>query len=344
MKLAKELIRLISEYYDLNKLNTRMDFPTNEEYLNILKPIVVKQFLEPYGYFAGSKCYLTNKGYKVDPFDTKEIVREVSRDLCFEVEIKDIPKDLLTRIDLVIKGSIFLYVNEILSWNEVKKLLNIDSNDVILYKKEVTDNFGAYDIIISLLAVLFGKVVYLTNTPLTYTFKRLITDTYYWDQPMYYYGYKLALSYRNINDILENIDWFLEENPDVQTLGVPDRYDILGMIRINNKFTKHIIEQNDLTSNSINTEMEDLGLYNVALNLSRVDNEWSLGNILFDFYKGVKEVTNYTDDGINFKMIPWTTIRTYSKYINTLMDLDTNYLEIEKIGNILRKIQNFLIH
>ena len=318
MKLARELIRLMSDYYALNKLKMRMSSPSNEDYIKLLKTNIVSQYLSPLGYVTGVKD--------------------------FDIEIKEVPKDLLTRIDLVMKGAIFLYVNEILSWNEVKVLLNIDSTGVILYKKEPTDDFGAYDIIISLLSVLFGKISYTTVTPVDYGFVRFTNDNYYWDLPIYYYGYKLALSYTNIDDMLENIDWFLDENPDVQTDNLPDKYGILGMLRINNKFTKKVIEANNLTSYNIKTEMEDLGLYNVSLNLIKVEETWGLNNTLFDFYKGTKETTNYTEDGLVFTEIPWSVVRTYSKYVDAVMDLDTNIAEIEKIGNILRNIQNFLIH
>jgi len=318
MKLARELIRLMSDYYALNKLKMRMSSPSNEDYIKLLKTNIVSQYLSPLGYVTGVKD--------------------------FDIEIRDVPKDLFTRIDLVMKGAIFLYVNEILSWNEVKVLLNIDSTGVILYKKEPTDDFGAYDIIISLLSVLFGKISYTTVTPVDYGFVRFTNDNYYWDLPIYYYGYKLALSYTNIDDMLENIDWFLDENPDVQTDNLPDKYGILGMLRINNKFTKKVIEANNLTSYNIKTEMEDLGLYNVSLNLIKVEETWGLNNTLFDFYKGTKETTNYTEDGLVFTEIPWSVVRTYSKYVDAVMDLDTNIAEIEKIGNILRNIQNFLIH
>jgi hypothetical protein len=112
----------------------------------------------------------------------------------------------LTRTDLAVKGAVFLYLTEILSWNELKVLLNIGSSGVILYKNLPTDELGAYDVILSLLSVLFGKVNYNIDVLPSYNFKRLTKDVYYWDQPYYYYGYKAALSYNNLNDILENID------------------------------------------------------------------------------------------------------------------------------------------
>ena len=336
MKLAKELIRLMSDYYTVNNLKNRMKFPMNEEYLDILKPEVIRTYLSPLGY--------TILPVPLSSEELKQPIMSRRKIPTFEEQLKEVPKDLLTRVDLVIKGSIFLYLNEILSWNEVKKLLNIGSSDVILYKIEPTDPFGAYDIIISLLSVLFGKISYTTVTPITYPFVRFANDVYYWDQPMYYYGYKLALSYRNINDILDNIDWFIEENPEVQIDGLPDRYDILGMLRINNKFTKIVVEENNLTSQTINTEMEDIGLYNVSLNLIKVDDVWGLNNTLFDFYKGTKETTNYTEDDVTFTEISWSTVRTYSKYVDTVMKLDDDKLKTEKIGNIIRNIQNFLIH
>jgi len=74
------------------------------------------------------------------------------------------------------------------------------------------------------------------------------------------------------------------------------------MLRINGKFAKYIIEENNLDDN-IETEMDNLGLYNIALNIIRLDNAVGLNNILFDFYKSIKENTSYSDDYISYSGI-----------------------------------------
>jgi alanine dehydrogenase len=50
MKLAKELIKLMSDYYSLNNLNIKMKSPINQEYLEILKPDIIRTYLNPFGY------------------------------------------------------------------------------------------------------------------------------------------------------------------------------------------------------------------------------------------------------------------------------------------------------
>lgn len=345
MKLAKELISLISDYYTSNNLNANMSEPINKEYIELFKPKVIGRFLFSHGY--------------------------IDKNIAFAEQIKLVPAGLLTRVDLTIKGAIFLYLNEILSWNEVKVLLNIGSvqkllrsdgiyvdykdlttenteplyvsSDIPLYKKD-TDPIGAYDIVVSLLSVLFGKVSYDNSVTTEYLFERLTGDIYYWNQPTYKYGYKLALSYNTINDLLDNIQWFISEHP---TLIEYTPLEILGMTRINNKFSKYVIEENAL--DVVNTEFEDLGLYNLGLNLMDLgDGKWGMGNTMFDFYKGTKENTSYSEDEKEFKLIDWTTIRSYSKYIDLLMNIDDingeSRSEIEKTGLIIRNIQNFLIH
>lgn len=327
MKLAKELIGLMSDYYNVNKLWFKLFTPPYDDYLKVFQTTSLTRYLSAYGYLPGTQD--------------------------FTIEVAMVPTELLTKVDLTIKGALFLYLNEILSWNEVKVLLNIDSTGVALYKGEGDTDPGAYDIVISLLAVLFGKVKYTTAAPLTYSFKRLTMDVYYWDQPTYYYGYKAALSYSTLNDLLDNIDWFISENPEVQTNGTPNKYDVLGMLRINNKLCKTIIDESTLDpviKSATKTELDDLGLYNVALNLIRLsDDTFGLNNVLFDFYKGIKETTQYSDDGVTYQTISWADISSYSKYVDTIYGvpvngLDANYLEIEKTGNIIRNIQNFLIH
>lgn len=366
MKLAKEIIKLMSEYYALNKLNLKMNNPVNQDYLEILKSDIVWKYLKTYGYTSATKY--ESEAIKEIPEDMVSIVNLVNSGNIFLYLTNDIKPygylssitdfgvsppagftqivtdNLSIRLDLVIKGSIFLYLTEILSWNEVKVLLNIGSSGVLLYKNLPTDELGAYDVILSLLAVMFGKVNYNVESLPTYNFKRLTNDIYYWNQPYYYYGYKAALSYNNLNDILDNIDWFLGENPEALDV-ITDKYDILGMLRINKKFSQFIIEENGLVSNGIVTEFDNLGLYNVALNLIRIDESTlGLNNTLFDFYKAVTEITRFSDDEVNFEQIDWMTVRSYSKYIDTVIQLDTIYADIEKIGNIIRNIQNFLIH
>jgi len=85
MKLALELIKQMSDYYSNNNLKAKMNKPTNQEYLEILKTNVSKNFLN----LSGEKD--------------------------FEEEIKYVPNHLMVKLDLVVKGSIFLYLNEILS-------------------------------------------------------------------------------------------------------------------------------------------------------------------------------------------------------------------------------------
>jgi hypothetical protein len=328
MKLAREIIGLMSDYYSKNNLKLKMNSPVNQEYIEILKPYIITRFLQPLGYLSGTSD--------------------------FDTELRLVPSDILTRVDLVVKGALFLHLNEIISWNEVKVLLNIGSIGETLYKIASDDDLGSYDIILPMLAVLFGKVSYEPRTtPITYNFKRLTYDVYYWDQPIYHYGYKASLSYGNIDDMLDNIDWFISENPidfPITNLGIP-RLEILGMLRINNKFCKDIIQENGLNP-TIETEMERLGEYNVALNIIKLnDDSYGLGNVLFDFYKATKETTLYSDDKINYTEIDWLAITHYSTYIDHLYNygstegyIDTNYTDIEKIGNIIRNIQNFLIH
>jgi len=158
MNLAKELIKLMSDYYSQNNLSEKLFIPMQEDYLKIFTMDtnnlnVINNFLIPLGYFPG--------------------------DNDFETELKDVPDDLLTRVDLCVKGSLFLYLSEILSWNEVKVLLNIDNTGVALYKIAPEDDLGAYDIIIALLAVLFGKVTYDVTVLPTYNYERLSNDEYY---------------------------------------------------------------------------------------------------------------------------------------------------------------------
>jgi hypothetical protein len=365
MKLAKELIRLISDYYASNKLNLKMNQPVNQEYLELLKPDVIFKYFKPYGYVSATEH--GSKNIKTIPEDISQVINLVSDGAVLlyltdktkpygylpsnstlpEGFTKIIIDNLSTRIDLVIKGAIFLYLNEILSWNEVKVLLNIGTSGVLLYKNLPTDELGAYDVILSLLAVLFGKVNHDVTMLPSYDFKRLTNDVYYWSQPYYYYGYKAALSYGSLNDILDSIDWFLEENTEALDV-MGDKYDVLGMLRINNKFVQYVLDNNGLGNTGIETEFDNLGLYNVALNLIRIDEStFGLNNTLFDFYKAVNETTRFSSDGVTLEEIDWTTISGYSKYVNTvinLSDLSETPETIEKVGNVIRNIQNFLIH
>lgn len=366
MKLAKELIRLMSEYYASNKLNLKMNEPSNQEYLELLKSDIIFKYIKTYGYTSDTK--FVSEAVKEVPEDITSVVNLVSNGAILlyltddikpygyllsitefgpvppEGFTKVVPDNLSIRLDFTLKGAIFLYLTEILSWGEVKVLLNIGTIGVLLYKNLSTDQLGAYNVILSMVSVLFGKVNYNTDVLPTYNFKRLTNDIYYWNQPYYYYGYKAALSYRNLNDILENIDWFLGENTEALDV-ITDKYDVLGMLRINNKFCQFVIEENGLGSNGIKTEFDNLGLYNVALNLIRIDDDvFGLNNTLFDFYKATKEITRFSPDGVTLEEIDWTIIRSYSKYIDTVIQLDVIYANIEKLGNIIRNIQNFLIH
>jgi hypothetical protein len=69
-----------------------------------------------------------------------------------------------------------------------------------------------------------------------------------------------------------------------------------------------------------------------------------LNNTLFDFYKAVTEITRFSPDGITYEQIDWMTVRSYCKYVDTVIELDVIHADIEKIGNIIRDVQNFLIH
>jgi hypothetical protein len=154
MKLAREIIGLMSDYYSKNNLKLKMNSPVNQEYIEILKPYIITRFLQPLGYLSGTSD--------------------------FDTELRLVPSDILTRVDLVVKGALFLHLNEIISWNEVKVLLNIGSIGETLYKIASDDDLGSYDIILPMLAVLFGKVSYEPRTtPITYNFKRLTYDVYY---------------------------------------------------------------------------------------------------------------------------------------------------------------------
>jgi len=107
------------------------------------------------------------------------------------------------------------------------------------------------------------------------------------------------LSYNKIDDILDNIQWFLDENPDVQTGGLPDKYGVLGMLRVNNRFTQSVLDDNNLGAQGIETELDNLGYYNIALNLIRINDTptFGLNNTLFDFYEATNETTSFTEDG-----------------------------------------------
>ena len=342
--------------------------PINEEYIDALriKPMFNFGLLDP----------PLSKLKKKDEFETA-VKAELKR-----LEIEK-PNDLI-RLDIVLKGTIFLYLNEILSWKEVRFLLNLDyvtgspNSGIHLYKKEGNDSLGAYDVVMSLLSVLFGKVVYKQSSEKDYKFSRLTTDKFYWDLPVYYFGYKSALSYNDIDDLKNNINWFIDENPTVES-GVNSYTDedILGMMRINNSFSDTILKQNNITG--IETELDNLPLYNISLNIlkftqwNKVKEEqetiYGMGNVLFDYYKAIYEETMYTEDDVNYTIINWEIIEKYCSYIRILADLcyegtvptDTppfvkyvNIIEdpfslpvfnkLEKVGFILREIQNFLIH
>lgn len=364
LKLAKELLKDMSTYFKTNRLSRKLMSPINEEYIDALriKPMINFGLLSP-------KVSLLKKK---DEFETA-VKAELKR---LEIER---PNDLI-RLDIVLKGTIFLYLNEILSWKEVRFLLNLDyvtenpNSGIHLYKKEDKDSLGAYDIVMSLLSVLFGKVVYKQSSAKDYKFSRLTTDKFYWDLPVYYFGYKSALSYNDIDDLKNNINWFIDENPGVNPYTDED---ILGMMRINNSFSDTILKQNNITG--IQTELDNLPLYNISLNILKFtqwnkDKEeqetiYGMGNVLFDYHKAVYEETMYTEDDVNYTIIKWEIIEKYCSYIRILTDLRyikttpedtapfvkygdiiedpfslTEFNKLEKVGFILREIQNFLIH
>lgn len=337
--------------------------PINEEYIDALriKPMINFGLLDP----------AVSQLKKKDEFETA-VKAELKR---LEIER---PNDLI-RLDIVLKGTIFLYLNEILSWKEVRFLLNLDyvtgspGSGIHLYKKDGVDSLGAYDIVMSLLSVLFGKVVYEQSSAKDYKFSRLTTDKFYWDLPVYYFGYKSALSYNDIDDLKNNINWFIDENPGVNPY--IDK-DILGMMRINNSFSDTILKQNNITG--IQTELDNLPLYNISLNilkftqwnkeLEQQETIYGMGNVLFDYHKAIYETTMYTEDDVNYTIIKWEIIENYCSYIRILTDLryektilpEAPFVEygdiinnpfslpefnkLEKVGFILREIQNFLIH
>lgn len=363
LKLAKELLKDMSAYFKTNRLSRKLMSPINEEYIDALriKPMINFRLLDP----------AVSKLSKKDEFETA-VKAELKR-----LELES-PNDLI-RFDIVLKGTIFLYLNEILSWKEVRFLLNLDyvtgspGSGIHLYKEEDTDSLGAYDVVMALLSVLFGKVVYKQSSAKDYKFSRLTTDKFYWDLPVYYFGYKSALSYNDIDDLRNNINWFIDENP---TVGPYNDEDILGMMRINNSFSDTILKQNNITG--IQTELDNLPLYNISLNilkftqwnkeLEQQETIYGMGNVLFDYYKAIYEETMYTEDDVNYTIIKWEIIEKYCSYIRILTDLryektilpEAPFVEygdiinnpfsllefnkLEKVGFILREIQNFLIH
>lgn len=366
LKLAKELLKNMSAYFKTNRLSRKLMSPINEEYIEALriKPMINFDLLDP----------AVSKLKKKDEFETA-VKAELKR-----LEIEK-PNDLI-RFDIVLKGTIFLYLNEILSWKEVRFLLNLDyvtgsPNYIHLYKKEVNDSLGAYDVVMALLSVLFGKVVYEQSSAKDYKFSRLTTDKFYWDLPVYYFGYKSALSYNDIDDLKNNINWFIDENPTVASGDNPyiDE-DILGMMRINNSFSETILKQNNITD--VETELDNLPLYNISLNilkftqwnkeLEQQETIYGMGNVLFDYYKAIVEKTMYTEDDEYYTEIKWEIIEKYCSYIRILTDLRyvktilpgppfvkyesiiedlfslSEFKKLEKVGFILREIQNFLIH
>lgn len=363
LKLAKELLKDMSAYFKTNRLSRKLMSPINEEYIDALriKPMINFDLLSP----------AVSQLNKKDEFETA-VKAELKR---LEIER---PNDLI-RLDIVLKGTIFLYLNEILSWKEVRFLLNLDyvtgspESGIHLYKKAANDSLGAYDIVMSLLSVLFGKVVYEQSSAKIYKFSRLTADKFYWDLPVYYFGYKSALSYNDIDDLKNNINWFIDENPTIASY--TDEY-ILGMMRINNSFSDTILKQNNITD--IETELDNLPLYNISLNilkftqwnkdLGQQETIYGMGNVLFDYYKAIYEKTMYTEDDVYYTEIKWEIIEKYCSYIRILTDLRyektitppslfveygdiindpfslTEFNKLEKVGFILREIQNFLIH
>lgn len=362
LKLAKELIRELSKYFANNRLNRKLTNPINTEYIDALKikPLITFGLIDTSNLSAENTEVFNNS---VD-LEIARLENERSTDLL--------------RFDLVMKGAMFLYLNEILSWKEVRVLLNLDYGDntqegIHLYKKEENDSLGAYDIILALLSVLFGKIVYEQSGAKNYNFDRLTSDNYYWDLPVYYYGYKAALSYADFNSLADNVDWFLKQFPELNEFEINE---VLGMLRINNSFSNTILKENGIEN--IETELDNLPLYNIALNILKFQ-EWDkeeeinktkygMNNILFDFHRSIYETTKYTEDDINYTEIKWEIIEKYSLYIRTLTSLRYEktphptdpfnefgniinnpfdlelFKKIEKINFILLEIQNFLIH
>lgn len=319
MKLAKELIKLMSDSYASNNLNDKFLSPINLEYIKILSPETLDKFL---------KDKITGGHYDLDfkPLD-KETALEHG--------------DISTRINLVVKGCIYLYLKEILSWTEVKKILNIGSHTMNLYKVNDQDPIGSFELIISLLSVLFNKVIYETSQLTEYPYDRLTGNKYYWDVPMYYYGHKSISSYGSFEDLVSNIKWFLDESPELSPL---NKYDVLGMMRVNDMMSPDILKENSLDI-TVDNELTHLGYYNIALNVIKIDDvKKGLNSTLFDFYKSVNESATYSLDGSVFNYIDWVSIRSHVKYIDTVMEIDSELTNIEKIGISLTKLQNFLIH
>lgn len=331
MKLAKELLKEMSIYFKKNRLKEKLKSPINEQYIDALriKPLINFGLIDP------NNLDDTNV-YNFQKSTENEIER-----------LKTERKEDMIRFDLVIKGSMFLYLNEIISWKELRFFLNLD-----FYKEG--DSFihliDSYNIIISLLSVLFGKITYEQSSVKEYKFERLTGDRFYWNQPTYYFGYKASLSYNSLEELEENINWFLKENPHIE-LGpnpINSKY-ILGMIRMNNSFSSNILDDSN-----IETELDNLPLYNISLNVVKFNksDKWGMRNIVFDFYKSMVETTKYTEDDEHYVEINWSAIREYSKYVDTIMNLaesnnpfDTQtFNKLEKMNFIFRELPNFLLH
>lgn len=301
MSLSKQLIKDMSSYFKRNKLINKLSSPVSEDYADVFKGNIEVNF--------GILPLIVSSENKF-------------------------------MIDFVVKSSIFLYLNEILSWNEVERLLNIRAEELTL--KE------SYDILLPLTAVLFGEISYLNESSVL-DYERFTVNKRYWDLPMYFYSVKNRLTYKSWEEFVDNVEWFIEELPEISSgLYQPSALDIVGMLRINNRFVSDIFKDKDKNIEGIETEKENLGLYNIALNINKVkkgnSEVYGLNDILHRFYTAIKSGAKYLEDNENFTVIDWSHIRNYSLYIDTIMGIDVNIEKLEKIKLILQEIQNFLIY
>lgn len=317
METAKELLGLISNFIENSKIMDRLSYPINEEYLKLLHVNILKSW---------------------DIYEDPDI------------EDENYDKDVYIKVDVVVKGTIFLYLMEILDWSEVKYILNIEENDDI-----IPPLIGSYEIIMSLLSVFFGKVVFIKEIQdSSYKFTRYTTDAQYWNQPTYYYGHKSILSYNSLDDLLNNIDWYLDSFPESGTIYKDhiDRNDVLGMIRVNDKYSRDIMIENGIDMTDVRTELNSLGEYNISLNVvepSSTNSGLGLNNMAFEFYKSIlADEARYIDrSSQEFAVINFDEIRKVCKYVDTIYRMieDDNYWKVVvREARVIRGLQNFLLN
>lgn len=314
MKLITNLHNKMWKIYKDEQLYLKTISPLNNEYLKLLNIDILFSFfpeLSP---------------YKKDILDTN-----TNNQLVLSKYIED--ENIVDKFNTVMKGSWFLFLKEILSWNEVKVLLNIDIDD----ENEFISLDDSFNVILSLLSIFFNEVYYEPKSNKSeYVFLRSADDKYYSDLPMYYYGIKNKISHGSKEDILSSLEWYINSNTFNPII---TKEWIYNKIRINNNPSKD--------------EITDMSLFNVCLNMWEKNGKWVLGNTLFEFYRAYKEDTYINEYDIE---IDFEELKDYSKYVDNVILLgewypDTDNIEVlnkfdnmQKIRKVLLEIQNFLIN